>query len=423
MRFLKQLTLSRRAIFDQTLYSDTANANVYVNPTGQGSLVLPNGPTSNQPASPVSGMMRYDTTTNQVMVYQASTWRALRFKESSGVTQQNLGAGDGTTVYFGPLNPAPPTTVQSGATWGGQNILVVVENVLQLSGLNYTITQNPAIGAETYTPTTSVAAAIGSSTLYFNSSLNVTGASGNGTTATVTFSTQSAVPFAVGATIIVTGIIPVAYNGTYTVTSSSTSSVSYASTVNATYQNSGNISASSAIYPSVNLVGAVVTGTDIAASTTLSTVAITGTSGQFSCASTTLAVGQAITISGTLPTYPAAGSINGYSNPKTYYIIATNTINTFQLSNTPGGTPILTTAGTPGGTFTVPVAVLSYTTDSTTDALTSITISKVTVTAILPVNSTVTITQPILINSGYYLQFTSPVPYGKIVIALIGFDS
>jgi len=85
------------------------------------------------------------------------------------------------------------------------------------------------------------------------------------------------------------------------------------------------------------------------------------------------------------------------------------------------GSVTVNTSGS--GTFTVPVAVLSYTTDSTTDALTSITISKVTVTAILPVNSTVTITQPILINSGYYLQFTSPVPYGKIVIALIGFDS
>ena len=66
-------------------------------------------------------------------------------------------------------------------------------------------------------------------------------------------------------------------------------------------------------------------------SITLSSVAITGISGQFSTASSTLAVGQAISISGTAG---GTGSITGYTNPSTYYIIATNGSTTFALSST-----------------------------------------------------------------------------------------
>ena len=81
---------------------------------------------------------------------------------------------------------------------------------------------------------------------------------------------------------------------------------------------------------------------------TLSGVQITGTAGQFSCTATTtpLVVGQTITISGT---YGGTGSISGYANPTTYYIIATNGSTTFTLSTTATGTGVTTTAGTPTG--------------------------------------------------------------------------
>lgn len=55
-----------------------------------------------------------------------------------------------------------------------------------------------------------------------------TGASGDGTTATLTFSSTSAFP--VGSTIVVAGVTPAGYNGTYTVLSSGPSTVSYANT-------------------------------------------------------------------------------------------------------------------------------------------------------------------------------------------------
>jgi len=91
--------------------------------------------------------------------------------------------------------------------------------------------------------------------------------------------------------------------------------------------------------------GAIVTAT---IGGTLTGVAITGTAGQFSCTAApfTLAIGQSLTISGT---FGGTGSITGYTNPTTYYIIATNGSTTFTLSATSGGTAITTTAGTPTG--------------------------------------------------------------------------
>lgn len=56
-----------------------------------------------------------------------------------------------------------------------------------------------------------------------------TAASGTGSTATLTFAAQPVAPFAVGSTIVVSGVTPSGYNGTYTVTACNTTTVSYAS--------------------------------------------------------------------------------------------------------------------------------------------------------------------------------------------------
>ena len=83
---------------------------------------------------------------------------------------------------------------------------------------------------------------------------------------------------------------------------------------------------------------------------TLATVQIVGTAGQFTCAANTLYVGMTVTISGTSgATYPASGSISGYTNPTTYYIITTNGSTSFTLSATRGGGAITTAVGTPTG--------------------------------------------------------------------------
>ena len=97
--------------------------------------------------------------------------------------------------------------------------------------------------------------------------------------------------------------------------------------------------------------------TSATASATISGVTITGTAGQFSCtaSSISLVVGQSLAISGT---YGGTGSITGYTNPTTYYIIATNGSTTFTLSTTAGGSGVTTTAGTPTGlTYTLSTTI------------------------------------------------------------------
>ncbi len=56
---------------------------------------------------------------------------------------------------------------------------------------------------------------------------NTITASGTGVTATLTFAAQPTIPFNIGETIVVSGVTPVGYNGTYVVTNASVSSVSY----------------------------------------------------------------------------------------------------------------------------------------------------------------------------------------------------
>jgi hypothetical protein len=84
---------------------------------------------------------------------------------------------------------------------------------------------------------------------------------------------------------------------------------------------------------------------------TLTSVAITSNAGAFSCANTTIGLGELLTISGTLSNV-ATGTISGYTNPTTYFVTATNGINTFTLSATEGGANIVTGVGnTTGLTF------------------------------------------------------------------------
>ena len=81
------------------------------------------------------------------------------------------------------------------------------------------------------------------------------------------------------------------------------------------------------------------------ATATLTSVVITGTAGDFSCASTTLAVGNTVTISGT---FGGTGSIVGYTDPTSYLISDTNGSTAFKLT-TLSGAAVVTTAGTPTG--------------------------------------------------------------------------
>lgn len=95
--------------------------------------------------------------------------------------------------------------------------------------------------------------------------LAVTNASGTGSVVTLTFATQAAAPFPAGSTIIVSGVTPSAYNGTFTVTSSSTTQVTYSSTATGSFVSGGTVvsSGTGLILQSVANVGGLNTSGNI----------------------------------------------------------------------------------------------------------------------------------------------------------------
>jgi hypothetical protein len=117
----------------------------------------------------------------------------------------------------------------------------------------------------------------------------VTGTSGNGTTATVNF--NGGATFAVGASVIVSGVTPSGYNGVWTVTASSAGSVSFASSA------TGSLTAAGVI--SLATTGASGTGT---------TATVTFSN------SVTIPVGDSVLIAGMTPSaYNGTWKVTGSS--------------------------------------------------------------------------------------------------------------
>jgi hypothetical protein len=76
-------------------------------------------------------------------------------------------------------------------------------------------------------------------------SLATTATSGAAGTATITFAAQTVAPFVVGQTIVVAGVTPVGYNGTFTVTACTTTTVEYANATTAAQTVAGTVTATS----------------------------------------------------------------------------------------------------------------------------------------------------------------------------------
>jgi hypothetical protein len=101
-------------------------------------------------------------------------------------------------------------------------------NATRITVANAIATNNYAVGGQ----------------ITIGSSLAVTGASGTGSVVTLTFATQSAAPFPPGSTIVVAGMNPTAYNGTFTVTTCSVTQVTFSSTATASFVSGGTVTSS-----------------------------------------------------------------------------------------------------------------------------------------------------------------------------------
>lgn len=383
MRFLRNINLNPKAPHDQRLVI-TKGDEVQFNT--QYSLKLPSGDTSQRAASPTAGMIRLNTDTNQVEVYQSNSWRSLRFKESGVVALQNLGNGDGISTLYGPLNPAPPAITQSGYTWTGANLMIYVENVFQIYNTNYLIAQNPTVNT-----TVGVLANSGSTSLTLTDIANiVTGATISTTAPTTTVST----------TVNTTSATATYVSGGDTSTTMIVSSkvgtfVDGQVIVNTTGFLSGQYVASGS-----NTTTFVLNA--VANSTPSGTLTFTAWGG-----STNLIVASTAGIT-------AGMFVNGIGfNSGQTVISASGVVVVLSAppDSTPTGTVIFTSSASgtvfaPGTTVT---AVNSYTN--------VITLSQAT-TGSIAVGRNLTMTLP----TGYYVRFTGSVPATKPITVISGFD-
>ena len=144
MRFLKTLTLNRRAIYDPRAAVDVNNTFTVAATTD---MILPKS-TGSLSAVQEEGMVRYNTNTHEIEVFSGNpaSWRTLRYKEATGIIRETY-VGDNATQVYGPLSTQPPTTVESGTTWTGDNLIVIVGNVYQTWTDNYLIKTGVQLGA------------------------------------------------------------------------------------------------------------------------------------------------------------------------------------------------------------------------------------------------------------------------------------
>ena len=139
-------------------------------------------------------------------------WYAIK---PSGVENITPGYGASSTAYLPGYYADMPIT----DTWNGTTLLL-----------------NDSVSAPLYLTTNS-----NELQLYSQNSVDLitTATAGNGVIATLTFDAQTVAPYASGDTIVVQGVVPQAYNGTWTVITGTTSTVTFSSTATGSQTQAG----------------------------------------------------------------------------------------------------------------------------------------------------------------------------------------
>lgn len=144
MKFLKQKNISKYSVSDQTLFTNHFGRAVM---GLTGGLRLPQGTTAQRPQTSgvrypgnvsefADGTIRYNLDTNTLEALIAGVWEVVRAPGATTITKQTLGPGNDVDVNFGPLTLTPSSP---------DNIIVLVENVMQISTTNYTLTSGNTV--------------------------------------------------------------------------------------------------------------------------------------------------------------------------------------------------------------------------------------------------------------------------------------
>jgi hypothetical protein len=173
MKFLKQKNISKFSITDQTLFTNQYGRAVM---GLSGGLRLPQGTTAQRPIVTnqvrypgsstefADGTIRYNLDTNSLEALIAGEWEIVRAPGANTIRKQTLGPGDGEAEIFGPLLEIP--VLPAGAPFD-YNIIVLVENVIQISVDNYDVLFDYLGSGNAYLEFTSPVDAGKSITIYF----------------------------------------------------------------------------------------------------------------------------------------------------------------------------------------------------------------------------------------------------------------
>ena len=162
MRFLKQKTISKYSPSDNTLFTNHYGRAVM---DLTGGLRLPKGTEAQRPQTSsvrnpdgADGFIRYNTDTNSIEALIDGVWEVVRAPGATSIYKQTLGPGDDIETTFGPLYSVPAAD---------DNIIVLVENVIQISVTNYNISYNHLGSGDAYIVFTSSVPLDKSITIYF----------------------------------------------------------------------------------------------------------------------------------------------------------------------------------------------------------------------------------------------------------------
>lgn len=142
MKFLKSKNISKYSISDDAFIYRPSGRYLM---DGTGALRLPKGTEAQRPDVAVGthegpdGYIRYNTDSDSIEAYIDGFWQVVRGPAATAITKQQLGPGDGTETVFGPLTTVPAGTSYRASDY---NIVVLVENVFQISPTNYTVEES-----------------------------------------------------------------------------------------------------------------------------------------------------------------------------------------------------------------------------------------------------------------------------------------
>ena len=155
MKFLKQQNINRFNPRDQRLFTNQFGLGVM---NLNGGLRLPQGTEAQRPDPTkgrwpgiavtqtgdeyADGTIRYNIDTNSLECLIAGIWEVVRGPGATAITKQTLGPGDATETVFGPLLAVPLGTSYQADDPASNNIIVLVENVWQISGTNFNVYQS-----------------------------------------------------------------------------------------------------------------------------------------------------------------------------------------------------------------------------------------------------------------------------------------